>query len=322
MDGYAVGWVRFTERMEALSCAILNGGDSTASAMFIMQVPKDYDGTDPAADAARVRDALGLPEDSVGMMTAAEVDAVFNLAESDHNGVEVAAVATAGLSNHVVAGEELENYAERRRVSDRRGAALAGTINTAVVSPVPLTMQGKVNIMIPMVEAKSAAMADRGFRETGTTSDSMAVFSPIGDDRVSYTGTGSLVGISAARAVRSAVGYALEARNEHPVMEEPFRLLRNVGISKEEMAEMSGSGMDPKDFANLMEVALGESHLRGLLDLALFCGDHVDSLAADGETADRDLMLILTRGMTGHSYGPDEGIVRSVVGSIARYIFD
>ena len=168
IDGMGVGVVRFTQVMEALSCAILNGGDS------------------------------------VGMMTAAEVEHVFSIAVGECNGTEVTAIATAGLSNHVVAGDLLENYPERRIVSDSRAAHLAGTINIAVLSPVPLTEEGKVNIFIPLVEAKSAAMADRGYRETGTTSDSMAVFSPVGGERISYTGTGSDIGIAAARAVRSA----------------------------------------------------------------------------------------------------------------------
>ena len=147
--------------MEVTSSAVLNGGSRMAEAFFIMQVPKDYDG-DPVPDADRVRRSLGLPEDTVGMMTAAEVRHVFNVTEAEYNGIRVSAVATAGLSNHVVAGDVLDNYPERRVVSDRRASRLAGTINIAIVSPVPLTEEGKVNMFIPLVEAKSAAMADRG----------------------------------------------------------------------------------------------------------------------------------------------------------------
>ena len=113
-----------------------------AEAFFIMQVPKDYDG-DPVPDADRVRRSLGLPEDTVGMMTAAEVRHVFNVTEAEYNGIRVSAVATAGLSNHVVAGDVLDNYPERRVVSDRRASRLAGTINIAIVSPVPLSEEGR-----------------------------------------------------------------------------------------------------------------------------------------------------------------------------------
>ena len=53
-----VGVVRFTERMEALSSAVLNGGDSVVSAVFIMQVSKNYDHPDPAAHADAALGAL------------------------------------------------------------------------------------------------------------------------------------------------------------------------------------------------------------------------------------------------------------------------
>jgi len=88
VDGWDVGYAVFEERMEVLSSAVLNGGDSMASAIFIMQVPKDYCCDDPLTDAIRVRDALGLPEDTVGMMTAAEVGRVFNSSLGECNGVE------------------------------------------------------------------------------------------------------------------------------------------------------------------------------------------------------------------------------------------
>lgn len=289
VDGWGVGYVRFGRTMEALSSAILNGGDVLSDAFMVMQVEKNYCGDDPAMDAARVRDALGLPENTVCMMTAAEVGTVFNTAEGSHGGISVAAVATAGLSNHVVAGDVLDNYPERRVVSDMRAARIAGTINIAVVSPLPLTMEGKVNMMIPLVEAKSAAMADRGYRETGTTSDSMAVFSPIGDDRIGYTGTGSDIGIAAARAVRSAVGTALERRCEHPVMEEPFRLLAIRGYGLGRLSEMSGLPEDGIRAA--ISRVLDDKGIRGALDMAMFCCDRADSMADDGDPSFKDAVL-------------------------------
>lgn len=300
VDGWDVGYAIFEERMEVLSSAVLNGGDSMASAIFIMQVPKDYCCDDPLTDALRVRDALGLPEDTVGMMTAAEVGRVFNSSLGECNGTEAVAIATAGLSNHVVAGETLDNYPERRIVSDARAARIAGTINIAVFSPFPLTMAGKVNLMIPLVEAKSAAMADCGYRETGTTSDSMAVLCPVGGGRVDYTGTGSDIGIAAARAVRSAVGFALERRCEHPVMEEPFRLLENAGFGLGRMMEMSGTGLSEDDFRSKVSEALGSKDVRAMIDIAMFCRCRTDSMAEDGETSSRDLL---------------EGMFSSVAGS-------
>lgn len=320
VDGYSVGIIRFRETMEVLSCAVLNGGDSEADALFIMQVPKDYSERDPKGHAVRVRDALGLPSNSVGMMTAAEVGRVMQVSEGEYRGTRVEAVVTAGLSNHVVAGDVLDNYPERRKVSDMRGARMAGTINIAVVSPVPLTMEGKVNMFIPLTEGKSAALADRGYRETGTTTDSMAVFCPKGDDRVDYTGTGSDIGIATARAVRSGVGKALEVRGEHPVMEEPIRLLRNWGFDIEDLMELSGKDVPEDEFISRFKEVLGKRDVRALLDLALFCADRADSMAEDGCSGDSELIMRSIEEVTGQTPDPSWGVSEGAVASICRMV--
>lgn len=302
-EGLPVGVVRFSERMEVLSSAVLNGGDRTTTALFIMQVPKDYNDMEPRSHADRVRASLGLPEDAVGMMTAAEVDYVFNLRSSEVDGIRMEAVATAGLSNHVVAGDLLEDWEERHRVSlERARIMMAGTINIAVVSSVPLTTEGKVNLMIPLVEAKSAAMADHGFRETGTTSDAMAVVSPIGGDRVSYTGTGSAPGIAAARAVRSAVGHALGVRGEHPVPDDPARVLGRHGLAE----AVSGPGA---------EGLMGDPRVRSLVDLFDHVSSRVDSLAADGDGTAMSMMASIL----GSEFGvepPDGRTLMDVLASV------
>lgn len=282
-----------------------------------MQVGRDYDNPDPRSHAASVAAELGLSDRAVGMMTAAEVRTVFTVAEADYRGYNVTAIATAGLSNHVVAGEELRNYPERRLVSDSRAARLAGTINIAVVSPVPLTAEGKVNMMIPLVEAKSAALADRGYRETGTTSDSMAVLCPREGERHDYSGTGSDLGIAAARAVRAAVGGALEARGEHPVLEEPMRLLRDLGYGPSELLELSGVDMPEEDFISRLGEVLGGPDARSLLDLALHCAGRADSMAEDGSPGDRDLILRLAGEVTGHEPGAG-GTAEAVLAAICR----
>ncbi len=319
VDGLGVGIVRLKGPADVLSCAVLNGGRSRSSAFFVMQVPKDYDHDDPATHAAMVRDVFGLPEDSVGMMTAAEVSMVFTVETASYNGMDVTAVVTTGLSNHVVAGETLDNYPERRAVSDCRGACMAGTINIAVLSPVPLTDVGMVNMMIPLVEGKSAAMGDRGYRETGTTSDSMAVFCPIGDDRVIYTGTGSDVGIAAARAVRRAVGSAMAIRGEHPVWEEPFRIMERMGYDVSSLQSMSGADLPEDVFRWRMAETLSEPRVRALLDLALFSADRADSMAEDGHPEVRDLIGGMMYNVLGIDQDMSRGTVESVLSAISRY---
>lgn len=312
-EGHPVGIVRFSETMESMSCAVLNGGVSKASAFFIMQVPKDYCHDDPARHAAEVRDGLGLPTDSVGMMTAAEVDHVFSVRTAGFGSASMDAVATAGLSNHVVAGDVLEDWQERHEVSMRRAARMmAGTINIAVVSGTPLTDVGKVNLMIPLVEAKSAALADHGFRETGTTSDSMAVFSPAGDARALYTGTGSDIGIAASRAVRAAVGAALGTRGEHPLADNPVRVLDGLGL----LEKVSSGDGDTSDF----EDYISDPRRAGLFDMVRFIADRADSMSADGDDRYRVMVGSIASGILGRDLPGEGGIMNALVDAMASDI--
>ncbi len=318
-DGLKVGVVKFKETMEVLSSAVVNGGSSETDALFIMQVPHDYSHSDPIAHACSVRDALGLPANSVGMMTAAEVGYVFNVQERDYDGSSAAAIATAGLSNHVVAGDVLEDWESRHLVSLARAAKMmAGTINIAVVSDVPLTDAAKVNLFMPLVEGKSAAMADRGFKETGTTSDSMAVICPKHGNRAEYAGTGSSLGIAAARAVRAAVGYALSVRLERPVPEEPMKLLEKLGYDAAAMWTLSGSPMDEKEYRNALARYLEGERMKAFFDLVAFISDRADSLIDDGNPAVVPMLSDMCYQLAGITPEFGHGTVQGVVTAIAE----
>lgn len=241
----ATAIVRLTERMQVLSNAPLNGGRCLTDTLFVMQVPHDYEG-DYMADLEAKRAQYGLPHDSVGFMTAAEVKYVFSTDEEPCGEESVFVAATAGVTNCVVAGEPLDDWEGRKarsmEIYERlvsRGAEpsdeppAAGTINIIAVSPEPLTNGGKVNLMIPIVEAKTLAMSDLGYEETGTTSDAMAVVSPLGDGRTGFAGTGTDVGMAVARAVRKAVGECLVNRGERPAPKSAAAMLTDVGATPE-----------------------------------------------------------------------------------------
>lgn len=321
-EGQPVGIAVFDSPMECLSSAILNGGRTRASAFFIMQVPKDYMTDDPGAHAARVRDGLGLPEDSVGMMTAAEVDYVFNTAAGERDGVRVEAVATAGLSNHVVAGEILDNWPYRHELSLARGRRmLGGTINVAVISPSPLTEEAMVNMFIPLVEGKTVALNHAGYYETGTTSDSMAVFCPSEGEKVRYCGTGSSIGIAAARAVRKAVGYALVKRLEHPVPEPPMDLLGRLGYREELMAAARSRGRDEAQAEGYLREYLSDPDITALVDLAFFTSFRADSMAADGHAGARELVDTMALSVLGSRLDPALGVMDGLVSLLCKGIW-
>lgn len=224
-DGTPVQVIRFANEMDVLSSAIYNGGRVRTTCILIMQVPKDYMSDDPHHDVQEVIDILALPKETIGLMTAAEVEYVFNVTHHSHEGREAYAAVTAGLSNQVVAGDVLVDWESRHKVSVGKAMRLygergpprfhAGTINTVAVLDVPLTLAGKANAMIAATEAKTAAMNIMGFRETGTTSDAVAIVSPVGEDS-DYAGTGSYAGIAMCKAVRDAVCRALIIRDDFP----------------------------------------------------------------------------------------------------------
>ena len=318
-----MGYVIFTEKMEVMSSAVLNGGDTETSAFFIMQVGRNYSDANPRLYAAKIRDALGLPADSVGMMTAAEVDRVFNVVDVEYGDHEVTAIATAGLSNQVVAGEELLDWDRRHMISMMRALRFCGTINIAVVSDVPLTSAAKVNMMAPLVEAKTAAMNRRGYRETGTTSDSMAVISPIGAPRIDYTGTGTDIGIAVARAVRKAVGRALEARNEHPVPDPAAEVLQRCGYDAASLYELSGLDIPIDRFIEVMTEVLEDEAVEVMVDIIESISCRADSMAADGNPEVYGLISSFVGSVTGNvPDGKDcmDILVDGIIGMIRRKI--
>ncbi len=215
-NGIPVQVVRFQEEMEVLSSAISGGGRSSTRTVMFMQVPKGYFCESPLDDLASIREGLGLPEDTVCFMTAAEVEYVFNVAAHEYEGTAAFAAVTAGLSNQVVAGEVLEDWERRHALSEERSRRMmAGTINIMAVSSVPLTDEGLVNAVIAVTEAKTAALNIMGYRETGTTSDAVAILCPKGVGSP-YAGTGTDIGIAMARAARDGVLKALMIRDDFP----------------------------------------------------------------------------------------------------------
>ena len=221
VDGWSVAVIELNQRMDVLSSCFLNGGLTDTTTIVIIQVDPDYN-HDPVPDAKAVLKQLNLPPDTVCFMTAAEVYHVFTVERVNHNGYDCLALVTAGLSNQVVAGEAIEDWDERKKLSIIRHDLIAelyppaGTINIIGVVSEPMTDSAKVNSFIAMTEAKSAAMHDLGYKETGTTSDAIAIVCPKEGKLQTYAGTGFGFGLSLAKAVRSAVRKALIKRHDFP----------------------------------------------------------------------------------------------------------
>ncbi|MCX6652246.1 MAG: bifunctional adenosylcobinamide hydrolase/alpha-ribazole phosphatase CbiS [Methanomassiliicoccales archaeon] len=219
--------VHFPEKMKVLASTLRNGGFVEADTVLIIQVERGYDGQDPDEDMRKTCHGLGLKEDTVCFMTAADVKKVISTTEEEYHGVKASVVATAGVVNAVMAGE---------LVPDAILATLTkpGTINIVAAVNVPLEPAGLANAIITITEAKTAAMIDCGVKGTGTTSDAVAVACPKGNGS-HYAGTATDVGIALSRAVRKAVGQSIRKWYNGTAPLDMLSRLQEKGISLDDL---------------------------------------------------------------------------------------
>ncbi|MCQ2084742.1 MAG: bifunctional adenosylcobinamide hydrolase/alpha-ribazole phosphatase CbiS [archaeon] len=254
----ATAVIRFTEKMEILSSAPYNGGSHVTDTVFIMQVPHDFSCMDYISVLKNKIKQYSLPDDAVGFMTSAEVRYVFSKSEDTVDDATTFVAATAGVTNCVVAGEPLTDWEQKKeRSAEIYRKLVAGTINIVAVCPYPLSEAGKINAFIPLVEGKTLAMRDRGYVETGTTSDAMAIVCPIGDDRIEFTGTGTPVGQAIAKGVRRSVFECLRKRGESAEAMSSMQMFSKHGVTLEQVWECaSACGLDEslhEEFDNVFE---------------------------------------------------------------------
>ena len=207
---------RFNQQMQVISSAPLGGGITLADNFLNLKVP--YNTSYEVGDFPHPRETLlrycrekGLePEDTVGMMTAADMDTFARVRES-YNEYWVEAGITVGLGNARRAGDEADynEFAEK-------GSLYSGTINIAVVSNLVFTRQAQVEAVSMIAEAKSAVLASAGVCSaksgeiaTGTGTDASALFSVTLGTMVEYCGKHVVVGQMLARSVVRALEEAL-----------------------------------------------------------------------------------------------------------------
>ena len=222
--------VRLPGRYRVLSSTIMGGGLTETDTLFILEVKMGYDNPRPEDDLEEVRRRYSLPEDSVGFMTAADVDRVLTVKRDEVNGKRAIAVVTAGVTNAVYAGERLP-----QEIIDLLPKHVAGTINIIALVDRPVQDCGLAGGFITITEAKSAALMDMRVKGTGTTSDAVAIASPVGDGD-KYCGPATDVGIAVARAVREGVADSIRKWNGNNMRPRDFGYrLDELGAGPEEM---------------------------------------------------------------------------------------
>ncbi|KEO81793.1 adenosylcobinamide amidohydrolase [Tumebacillus flagellatus] len=172
-----------------LSSSLHGGGLGERRFLLNVQVPHGYQSDDPWRDVRERVETLGLPpEETVAMMTAADVEQVV---ESFAGGeeFELRVYVTAGVGNAARAGVKRKTYPGYR----------AGTINIIAVFDARLTEAALVNALITITEAKTAVLQDLGITDTqgqpatGTTTDSIILAST---QNSVYTGLHQYAGVA------------------------------------------------------------------------------------------------------------------------------
>lgn len=193
------------------SSAVLNGGIVDASHLLNLNVPKHGLSTEPPeVTLAKYCTDCGWQGTAVGMMTAASMNS-FRMAKETEQGVDIVVMVTAGLSN----ARRVGDHAEQRIIADQ--PETVGTINIVVLTSAVLTEAASVEAVLMATEAKAAALQNAAIRSTvsngiatGTGTDSVAVISGHGPEKIRYCGKHVLFGEILGRMVTDTVAAAIE----------------------------------------------------------------------------------------------------------------
>jgi adenosylcobinamide amidohydrolase len=180
---------------KVLSSAVLNGGSTMVSHIVNLRVPPSYSFTEaPAVSLEKYAVAQGWHGTCLGMMTAASMQSL-RIAVETVQGVTIAVLVTAGLSNARRVGERAEYRQMSAQVEE------VGTINIIVLSSAGLSDAAMVEALMMVTEAKAAALQDAGITSsiskqiaTGTGTDSLAMICADAPATVHYCGKHVLFG--------------------------------------------------------------------------------------------------------------------------------
>lgn len=190
--------VSFAADQRILSWSMLRPGLQLARRVAWLEVrnadlPANVDAG--AVIRSRVADA-GL-DDAVVLVTSRDIRR-YRFVHARVEDEDARCLTTVGLSN-----------SERVGVRLHQPPPFAGTINTLVHVPRPLSEAALIEAISIATEARTAAVLDAGVRRggltiTGTGTDCIAVAAPVGSDEISYAGKHTAIGEAIGAAVYEA----------------------------------------------------------------------------------------------------------------------
>jgi adenosylcobinamide amidohydrolase len=204
--------IKFSAPRRVLSCAVLNGGVTRAEHLLNLRVAQTFNSSQaPAETLAAYATRSGWSGKVVGMMTAASMNSL-RISQRIVDGVEIAVVVTAGLSNP----RRVADRADYRNMTEQ--TLKSGTINIGVLTSANLTDSALVEALMIVTEAKAAALQDANIKSTlsdniatGTGTDAVAIVCGEGPETVVYCGQHVLIGEELGALVMEAVTASITA---------------------------------------------------------------------------------------------------------------
>lgn len=194
--------VRSQQPLAVLSSAVVGGGFVQAHTLLNRHVHRDYNCAEPTGDLVACARGHGITGTFVGLMTAVSLQKAQTMTVRA-DGLTVAAVVTAGISNTATPGLSPPASSE------------PGTINLILLIDAQFSPAAMVNAVITATEVKTQVLLARGIRTpeghpaTGTSTDAIAVACTGRGTCLSYAGPVTLVGWLIGRCVRTALENAL-----------------------------------------------------------------------------------------------------------------
>jgi adenosylcobinamide amidohydrolase len=215
--GLALEWreghllLEFPAEADSISSAVYGGGAGRLKRAVNQYVSRDYECSNPVQDLENKLQEWGYPlEGCAGLMTAVPLEHAA-VAEEDTGSAGIFCCVTAAAGNAARAGSQRSVLAAYR----------PGTINIMLGIDGWLSQSAMVNAVMTATEAKAAALADLGIKDsenaliaTGTTTDAI-VLAVSGSRRYAaehvYAGTATDLGGAIGRLVYSAVTESLRS---------------------------------------------------------------------------------------------------------------
>lgn len=191
--------VHLSHNRPVLSSAPYHGGLVNADRLLIQKVTENFKGTKgpfepPMVTLKKYCRQQGWPGMTVGMMTSAKMSS-FRHVHRQSQGVVVAAVVTAGVSNARRAGDP----ADYRQFETEQ--TLSGTINSIILTNATLTPAAHVEAVMVATEAKTAILQELDIispvsakSATGTGTDAIAVVNGLDSPKITFCGKHTLFG--------------------------------------------------------------------------------------------------------------------------------